>query len=261
MSVLSSVAPPVLSSLAALLIGCERPNAQASAAPQRPPAAVTVAAAITRDVPVYVDEIGRCTAKESVTVQPQVDGRITEAHFIEGAMVKKGDLLFSIDARPFQADLDKAQAALAQSRENLKLAELEWGRVTTLQGGSAMAQMEIDQKRSAVAVASAQVRAADAAVETAQLNLEYCSIRSPINGRTGRRLVDPGNIVKSNDSKLVSVQSMDPIYADFVVPENDFGTARKYIAQGVLAQPTFEASASSTNPLKVQVEVPADSTK
>jgi multidrug efflux system membrane fusion protein len=239
---------------------CDRSQqAGAAAAPHAP--SVTVASAMARDVPVYIDEIGRCAAKESVTVQPQVDGRVEEAHFVEGASVKKGDLLFSIDARPFQADLDKAQATLAQNRENLKLAQLEWGRVEKLQGTSAMAQTDIDQKQSAVAVAEAQVRVAEAAVQTAKLNLEYTSIRSPISGRAGQRLVDPGNIVRSNESKLVVVQTMDPIYADFTVAENEFATVRKYIAEGALAAPTFADASSSTNPLKVEVDIPGESTK
>src|SRR5205814_9598213 len=106
------------------------------------------------------------------------------------------------------------------------------------------------------------VASADAALEPAKLNLEYCSIKSPIDGRAGERLVDAGNIVKANDAKLVVVQAMDPIYADFTVPENDFGTVRKYIAEGALAQPTFDGTkGGSTSPLKVEVEVPADSSK
>jgi multidrug efflux system membrane fusion protein len=233
----------------------------ASAAQERPPAPVMTVAALVRDVPVYIDEIGRCVSREMVTVQPQVDGRVEAAHFVEGAMVKKGDLLFSVDPRPFQADLDKANAALMQNRENLKLAKLEWDRVEKLQGTSAMAQVDIDQKQSAVAVAQAQVRAAEAAVETARLNLEYCSIKSQVDGRAGQRLVDPGNIVKQNETKLVVVQAMDPIYADFTVPENDFGTARKYIAEGLIERPTFGDAKVSTNPLRVEVEVPADSSK
>src|SRR5437868_7901797 len=145
--------------------GCDRSHeATAATAPPRPASPVTTVPAIARDVPVYLDEIGRCSSRESVTIQPQVDGRITEAHFVEGATVHKGDLLFSIDERPFQADLDKAAATLAQNRENLKLAQLEWSRVEKLQGTSAMSQMDIDAKRSAAAVAEAQVRAGEAAV-------------------------------------------------------------------------------------------------
>src|SRR3954468_16516677 len=147
--------------LSALVAGCNRDEAKSSAvgapAAARPAVPVSVAIAVAQDVPVYIDQIGRCMAKESVTVQPQVDGRITDAHFIEGALVKKGDLLFSIDPRPFEAAVARADAALAQSRENLTLAQLEWGRVEKLQGTNAMSQSDIDQRRSTVRVNEALV--------------------------------------------------------------------------------------------------------
>jgi multidrug efflux system membrane fusion protein len=264
--------PPCLSALAlcalsalVLLSGCDRGGGQAQAAamPQRPPAAVTVAVAQTRDVPIYIDQIGRCVAKESVTIQPQVDGRLMTAHFVEGAMVNKGDLLFEIDPRPFQADLDRANAQLRTYQENRRLASTEWDRVSKLEGTNAMSQTDIDLKRNALAVAEAQVKVGEAAAETSKLNLEYCTIKSPLTGRIGARLVDPGNIVKNNDTKLVMIQQMDPIYADFTVPENDFGTVRKYIYEGRLARPTFASAPgdgeASTNPLKVLVDVPANS--
>jgi multidrug efflux system membrane fusion protein len=265
---LSALAFGALSGLA-LLAGCDRGGggeasaAAAASMPQRPPAAVTVAVAQTREVPIYIDQIGRCVAKESVTIQPQVDGRLMAAHFVEGAMASKDDLLFEIDPRPFQAELDRANATLRQHQENRRLAATEWSRVEKLEGTNAMSQTDIDLKRNAVAIAEAQVKVGEAAVETAKLNLEYCTIKSPLTGRAGARMVDPGNIVKNNETKLVTIQQMDPIYADFTVPENDFGTVRKYIYEGLLARPTFASapgeSGASTNPLKVLVDVPGDS--
>jgi membrane fusion protein, multidrug efflux system len=222
-----------------IAIGCGR-SAQPAAAPQRPPT-VTVSDVVVQDVPYYVDQIGRCAASDSVALTPQVAGLIESAHFKEGQDVKKGDLLFTIDPRPFQAVVEQQQAALNQSQENRKLAQSEFARVEALKGTSAVSQTEYDQKKSAVAVAEAQVQAAQANLDTAKLNLEYCTIASPINGRTGMRMVDPGNVVKANETALVMVQSFDPIYVDFTIPEDRLEEVRANMAKG---------------PLKAQVEAP-----
>src|SRR6185436_5316150 len=184
-----------------------------------PPAAVKVAPAVAADVPLYRDEIGRCVARESVTLQPQVSGRIVQIHFADGADVKIGDLLFAIDARPFQAQVAAAEANLAQSKAELGLAKLELTRATTLLEKKAISQQEVDTVRNSVDVNEAKVRQNQAALETSKLNLEYCTLRSPIDGRTGHRLVDVGNTVTANTTALLVIQRMDPIYADFTVTE------------------------------------------
>ena len=201
---------------------------------QRPPASVTVATAITKDVPVYLDEVGRCVAREAVSVQPQVSGRITAIHFTDGADLKKGDLLFTIDQRPFEAQLHSAEATLAQQRAALDLAKLQFERAAGLIGTKAIAQSDYDTRKNAVDVAAAQVRQSEAAVETARLNLEYTSIRSPINGRAGHRLVDIGNVVAANSTALLSIQRVDPIYSDFTVTENDLSEVRRHMTRGGL---------------------------
>src|SRR3954470_11714573 len=173
--------------------GCNR-GSNAAQMPAPPPPHVTATEGVVRDVPFYIYEIGRCAGNKTVTVMPQIAGRVDGAHFVEGADVKKDDLLFTIDPRPFKAVVAQAEATLAQSRENLKLAESDYARVEALKGTSAVSQTEYDQKKSAAAVAAAQVEAAQAALDTANLNLEYCTIKSPITGRTGMRMVDPGNI-------------------------------------------------------------------
>ena len=212
--------------------GCKRGSNAAQGPP--PPPAVTVADVVVQDVPYYIDEIGTCAGNKTVSVMPQVAGRIDEAHFTEGEDVKKGDLLFTIDPRPFKAAVAQAEATLSQNQENQKLAESEFARVEALKGTSAVSQTEYDQKKSAAAVAAAQVGAAQAALDTANLNLEYCSIRSPLTGRAGVRLVDPGNIVKANEGTLVMVQSFDPIYADFTIPEDRLAEVRANMANGRL---------------------------
>lgn len=219
------------------IAGCTNGGAaeqKAGAGAQRPPAMVTVAAAVTQDVPVYVDEVGRCVAREAVSVQPQVSGRITAIHFTDGADLKKGDLLFTIDPRPYEAQLHSAEATLAQQKAALDLAKLQFQRAADLIGTKAIAQQDYDTRKNAVDVAAAQVRQSEAAVETARLNLEYTAIHSPINGRAGHRLVDIGNVVAANTGSLLSIQRVDPIYADFTVTENELSEVRRHMSHGEL---------------------------
>ena len=214
--------------------GCNKGNVQA-APPAHPEAPiVTTATASATDVPVYLDEIGRNGAFESVTVTPQVGGRITERHFADGANLTKGELLFVIDPRPYQAQLDSAQANLAQAKAALELAKVLFQRDAGLVGTKAISQQDYDTKKSTVDVDQAQVEAAEAAVETAKLNLEYCFIRSPIEGRAGARLVDVGNVVQPNTTSLLLIQRLDPIYADFTITERDLPEVQAEMNQGTL---------------------------
>jgi len=216
---------------AAFSISCGK---KVTAAPERPPSLVTVSAAVSRDVPVYLDEIGKNGAFESVTVTPQVAGRITERHFEDGANLQKGQLLFVIDPRPFQAQLDSAQANLAQAKAALELAKIQFARDEELVGTKAISKQDYDTKKNTVDVDKAQVEAAEAALETAKLNLEYCYIHSPIEGRAGARLVDIGNVVQTNTTALLLIQRLDPIYADFTITERDLPEVQKQMARGNL---------------------------
>lgn len=216
---------------AIVFAGCEGKAQQTF---ERPPAPVTVVAAIAQDVPIYLDEIGKSAAREVVSVQPQVSGRITKIHFADGADVKKGDALFTIDPRPYRARLDAAEASLAQTKAALDLASIEFARVASLVDTKAISRSDYDAKKNAVDVAEAQVKQSQAAVETARLNLEYCSIRSPIDGRAGQRLVDLGNVVAANGGPLLVLQRLDPIYADFTVTENDLTAVQRNVARGTL---------------------------
>lgn len=205
-----------------------------TAAPERPPSLVTVSAAVSRDVPVYLDEIGKNGAFESVTVTPQLAGRITERHFEDGESLQKGQLLFVIDPRPYKAQLDSAQANLEQAKAALELAKIQFARDEELVGTKAISKQDYDTKKSTVDVDQAQVEAADAALETAKLNLEYCYIHSPIEGRAGARLVDIGNVVQTNTTPLLLIQRLDPIYADFTVTERDLPDVQKQMGHGNL---------------------------
>src|SRR3984893_18425506 len=214
-----------------MLIGCAKKDAPAF---ERPPAPVTVVSAISQDVPFYLDEVGRCVAREVVSVQPEVSGRVTEIHFTDGADLKKGEALFTIDPRPFQAQLNAAEANLAQSRAALDFARIQFARVQDLVESRAIARQDYDTRKNAVDVGEAQVKQNQAAVESARLNLEYTSIRSPIDARAGHRLVDIGNVVTANTSTLLNIERLDPIYADFTVTENDFSDVQRHTSKGNL---------------------------
>src|SRR6516162_5512914 len=213
--------------------GCNRANPQAAGS-QMPPPLVSVAKAQAQDVPVYLDEIGKSYAFESVTVTPQVGGRITQRQFQDGANLTKGQLLFVIDPRPYQAQLDSAKGALAQAKAALELAKVEFARSSELFNSKVTAKQDYDTKRSTVEADQAQVESAEGALETAQLNLEYCYIHSPIEGRAGARLVDVGNVVQSNTTALLLIQRLDPIYADFTITERDLPNVQKEMTRGTL---------------------------
>ncbi len=171
--------------------------------------------------------------------------------------MKKGELLFEIDSRPYDAALASAKATHAQNEAILSLTKTELSRFQNAVASAAVSQLEFDQKKNAVLVAEARVEASKAAIDTAALNVEYTKIYSPIDGRAGARLVDPGNIVKENNTALLVIQKLDPTYAEFTVTENDLGTVRKYMAATgqKMGQP------SSASPLKVEVDVPGDSAR
>jgi multidrug efflux system membrane fusion protein len=180
--------------------------------PARP---VLVAKVTTKGVPVYLDEIGTCAAYETVQVQAQVNGVITSRDFQDGSDVKKGDLLFTIDPRPFQAALDQAKAQMV-------LDEITWKRQQDLRARNVVAAQDLD-------TALANAHKSEAAAEAAQVNFDYCFIKSPINGRVGLRNVDVGNLVGPASPSLVTIQGLDPIYTDFTVAETDLAFVRKYL--------------------------------
>ncbi len=219
----------------ALLItgGCEKPPAAAPPARPAPPVKTTLA--IAQDVPVYLDEIGRCVAYEMVAIQPQVSGKITDRHFKDGDAIKIGDPLFTIDPRPYQAALDQAQATYDQWKAAAELAKIEFKRIEPLVNTKAIAQSDYDTRKSAVAIAEAQAQSAAASLQTAKINLEYCSIRSPIEGIAGQRLVDAGNVVMAGaNTSLLVIQRLDPIYADFTITENDLPAVQRNLKNGTL---------------------------
>lgn len=215
----------------ALTSGCGR---KPRAAAPKPPRAVSVTKAEVRDVPVYLDEIGNCTAYEAVMIQPQVSGALTAVHFKDGAEVRRGDRLFTIDTRPYEAALAKARATLAQDRAKAEYAQLQVNRNEQLSKTKVIAPQDFDSLRSSAQAAQATVQADEAAVQAAQIDLDYCEIRSPIDGRASKRKVDLGNIVSANNTQLLLIQRQDPVYVDFTIPESALAKVRHYHGQGTL---------------------------
>jgi membrane fusion protein, multidrug efflux system len=200
-------------------------RAQQAKAAQPPTRPVLVAQVITKDVPLYLDEIGTCAAYETVQVQAQVSGQIIDRHFQDGADVKQGDLLFTIDPRPYQAALDQAKAQAALDQATLKRQqELRTRNVTSPQ--------DLD-------TAQANAQKSQAAAAAAQVNLDFCYIKSPINGRVGLRNVDVGNLVGPGTPPLVTIQGLDPIYTDFTIAETDLALVRKYLGSPNLKVQTW----------------------
>lgn len=220
----------------AVFAGCRQ---EAPPAFERPPAPVSVVEAVSRDVPFYLDEVGKVAAREVVSVQPQVSGSITEIHFTDGAHLRKGALLFTIDPRPYRAQLAAAEANRAEAKAALDLARIQFERAANLIQTRAISQQEYDTRKNAVDVAAARVEQSEAAVQTARLNLDYCFIRSPIDGRAGERLVDRGNVVapsmgSGNTGSLLVIQRLDPVYADFTITEHDLTAVQRNMAAGKL---------------------------
>jgi membrane fusion protein, multidrug efflux system len=258
-----------------MFTGCSNKAAQQSF--ERPPAPVTATVAVAQDVPTYLDAIGKTVAREVVSIQPQVAGRITKIHFTDGADVKKGDLLFTIDTRPFEANLRQAQANVLkdgalkkQAEANLarEIAQAKWGavqvnryRALVEQGVVSREQYEelranldslnanVGSARAAVNSAAETIKVDTAAVESAKVQLSYCLIRSPIDGRAGQRLVDVGNVVNpgggsgnnsssgdtpGNGNALLVIERLDPIYADFTISQNNLVEVQQQMRAGRL---------------------------
>ena len=200
-----------------LLLHGNDSRAQDPAAAAGPPE-VTVAQALTRQVSDSAEFTGRLEAVNTVQVQPRVGGFVESVQFQEGALVRKGDVLFRLDARPYQAEVDRLAAEQAQARAELGLAETNQRRGQMLLAQHAIAQQEADRLDTTAQSARAQLGAATAALAAARLNLDFTQVRAPIDGRVSNARVTPGNLVSSNDV-LTSVVSVNPVYVYFDVDE------------------------------------------
>jgi len=200
------------------------------------PAPVTVTTAQAKTVPVQVSAVGRAEAYNTVSVGSRVDGQILTVHFEDGQYVKSGDLLFTIDPRPFEAQLKQAQANRAKDQAQLENAQAQLQRNAAVVEKGYVSREQYDQAVANANALKATVAADQAAIENAQLQLQYCSIRSPIDGLAGAVKVDPGNIVKANDTTtpLVVINQIQPIYVSFYAPERNLPEIQQYMAAGKL---------------------------
>jgi RND family efflux transporter MFP subunit len=208
----------------ALLLGCsESPQKQAFAPP---PPAVTVANPIKRVVIDHDEYVGRFVAVDSVEIRARVSGYLDRVDFTDGQMVKQGDLLFTVDKRPFQTTLDQAKANLAQARANLAFAEADLARGAQLVRERTITEQTFDQRTQVKRVAEASVQAQEAAVRQASLDLEFTELKAPVAGRIGDRRVSPGNLVTGgtagNTSLLANIVSTDPIRFEFTFDEASY---------------------------------------
>src|SRR4051812_11898205 len=198
--------------------GCKK-----TSAPEQAPLPVNVVTAVEKDVTEWDEFTGRLEAVESVEIRPRVSGYITEIHFEAGTIIKKGDLLYVIDPRPYQAEFDRTVAEVERMQAQLKLSQIELDRAKELRVKNTIAVSEFDQKAATYQGSFAAARSAEAARNSAALNLEFTQIKSPIDGRVSDQRMTVGNLVQPGagpDSLLTTVVSVDPIYAKVDADEN-----------------------------------------
>jgi multidrug efflux system membrane fusion protein len=234
--------------LAVLLfaVGCSRGRAG-----KPPRAPVTIARAEQRAVPYEITATGTVEPRQTVSVQAQVTGVLTNVGFHEGDDVESGQVLFRIDARPFQAALEQAQAILARDLAQAQNAQLDADRYAELVKQDYVTKQDYDGKRATADALHATVRADSAAVANAELNRGWATVRAPISGRTGRLLVRPGNLVRANTDPLVVINQIHPILVRFAVPQQTLAEIQRYRANRlpVLVSPSKQDTAFSTGVL------------
>ncbi|MBZ0155511.1 MAG: efflux RND transporter periplasmic adaptor subunit [Alphaproteobacteria bacterium] len=217
-----------------LVPACSREKDKKQAMPNTAP--VLAAMAQQRDVPLELSDIGTVEAYSTVSIRAQVGGQLSRIHFREGQEVKTGDLLFTIDPRPFEAELRQAEATLAKDAAQMRHAREEERRYAELVKKGYVAQSQYEQVRANADALEAVVRADRAQVENAKLQLSYCFIHAPISGRTGSLLVNEGNLVRANDDRaLVVIHQIEPVYVNFALPEKHLAEIKKHMASGKLA--------------------------
>ncbi len=199
--------------------GCSEGKSESPKAP--PPVPVAVAQAVRRNVPIEVNAIGNVEAYNTVSIKSRTGGELLKVHFQEGQEVSKGDLLFTIDPRPYEAALAEAKARLAKDLALLKKAQQDAERYASLLQKQVVSREQYDQVKANLAALEATVKAEEAAVESAKLQLSYCYIYAPISGRTGSLLAHVGNLIKASDENksMVVIRQIQPIYVSFSVPE------------------------------------------
>ena len=212
--------------VATLIYGCS--SKKEKSAP--PPAPVVVASAVEKTIPVQISAIGNVEAYQTISVKTQITGQITKVNFKEGQDIRKGYFLFELDCRPYVEAVKQAEANLARDAAQAKNAEAELQRYTALLEDQFVTRQQYDQVRTNAAALEATLKADRAIIENNRVQVQYCSIYSPIGGRTGSLKVHQGNIVKANDVEVVVINQIQPIYVTFTINENDLPAVKKYQA-------------------------------
>lgn len=212
------------------------PTTKTAAAPAVAPPLVSVAKPLRREVTQWDDYVGRFEPSKAVDIRPRVSGQVSAVLFADGALVHKGDLLFTLDRRPFEAALGEAKGTLGAAQSDLALAKSDLVRAEHLVGDDAVSQGELDRLRARLSAANAAVAGASARVQARALELEFTEVRSPIDGRVSDRRVDPGNLVATGDGRngtlLTTVNALNPIYFVFDASEGMFLKSRRNEATG-----------------------------
>ncbi len=227
-----------ISALILLQAGCSSSAAKpaSSKANANLPIPVAVATAQQKDMPYYLVGLGSVSAFYTVNVKSRVDGELVQVNFKEGQLVKKGELLALIDPRPYEVQLATAQAQLFKDQASLKDAQLNYQRFAgLLKDSGAMSQQQVDTQKATADQFEGAVRSDQAAIDNARLQITYCHITSPINGRIGLRQVDPGNIVHASDTtSMFVITQLQPIAVLFTLPEDNLPAIQKYMGKGSL---------------------------
>ena len=225
------LAPAALTALGALASGCTKQQA----APQ-PRAAIPVVVGTVKikAMPVEVIAIGHVEPVSTVSIEAQVPGQLLDVHFKEGDFVRKGQLLLTLDPRPYEAALSQAKAALARDKATAVNNRLQAQRYAKLLAEGIVPASQVESYTSTADASDAVVNADEAAIKTAELNLEYCTIYSPLDGRTGALMLKPGNLVKVADVPIIVINQVNPIYVNFGIPQQFWPEIKKYMAQGTL---------------------------
>ena len=224
--------------LAVLLVACSgsAPGPSPARANASPTLPVTVSPVLRQDLPIYLSGLGSVSAYYTVSVKTRVDGQLIDVKFREGEFVNKGDLLAVIDPRPFEVQLEQAQAAQFKDQATLRDARLNYERYKgLLQNSGAMSQQQVDTQQATVDQLEGAVRNDQAQVDNAKLNLTYCHITAPVSGRIGLRLVDPGNMVHAADTNpLLVITQLQPIAVIFTLPEDQLQSVAQHMRRGPL---------------------------
>lgn len=194
----------------------------------KPPVKVETAVALETKIPIFLEGIGHVKASKAAEIKAQVEGRLKTIHYIQGQQVKEGDLLVTIDPRPYEAKLQEAEGMLLESQAQLRFAEEKVMRFSKLLNDDYVSKINFDEYVSSAESLLATIKKNEGLVKEAQVNLDYCYITAPFDGRVGKKLIDEGNVIANDGATLLTLQQIEPVYVDFSLPEKDLAKIFRY---------------------------------